>query len=51
MQLLKVMAQEDSNFYDKDPQRMRQVVGQRGFQIVREDVIMLWHSSLMQLTI
>jgi hypothetical protein len=46
----KVMAQLNEGFADNDPQRMRQAIVSRGYDILEEDLTTMWHSSLVRFT-
>jgi hypothetical protein len=46
----KVMARLNDGFADNDPQRMRQAVVARGYEILEEDLTTMWHSSIVRFT-
>jgi hypothetical protein len=46
----KIMAKLNEGFAENDPERMRQAVQTRGYEILEEDVTTLWHSSIIRFT-
>ena len=48
--MTKIMARENSGFADNDPERMRKMVADEGYQTLEEDLTTLWHSSLIRFT-
>ena len=46
----KILAQTNVGFSDNTPERMRQMVLGKGYEILEEDLTTLWHSSVVQFT-
>lgn len=48
--MTKIMARENEGFSCNTPEQMRQLVIDKGFRIVEEDLTTLWHSSIVRFT-
>jgi phospholipid N-methyltransferase len=46
----KILAQTNVGFSDNTPERMRQMVLEKGYEILEEDLTTLWHSSVVRFT-